>query len=465
MSHTVEVDGWDLPELERALKVKEFKAQRAALAKRFDRWGGDTMDDLFWLLFKASPQLVAAEDIDSGHVVGFVLVALLANNQVVQRLRAQTMRDVVGAALAAAKLAPQVARAGVNVESPEDAEALQALEDEAADSPGGQWLVDQRRGDLVRKATRAAEDALEGLERSVEVVADMEEEQARTAQLWGLAGGEMRRLSVQERMALAAQLDTERVRQISNLFGRLRTSMFASRVEVDGAGLEPVGVELGEDLERMIGAERVSMLNRKLFLSRLGDSALAQYAVRGEEETDRGGIVLCVDGSWSMAQPFQGYTREMWATALKLYLLRVALSEDRSLHIVDFGGTGQLRHHRFVDAEERTPLRALEAGSTWWGAGTDFVGPLRKAVEIMADENDRDSDVVFVSDGECQVSARTLQTYKRATRNRGVRTWGVQMGPQPGALPQFCDRVFTITDLTSGRELGDLLDVVESPRR
>jgi uncharacterized protein with von Willebrand factor type A (vWA) domain len=273
----------------------------------------------------------------------------------------------------------------------------------------------------------------------------------------------MRTLSIEQRLALSKALDTERARRITDLFGRLRSSMFAERTEIDGPGVEPVDVEVGGDLSRLVGAELMSMLQGDLFFARLGDGALRQYEMHGVDEADRGGIILCVDGSWSMGQPHQGYTRELWASALKLHLLHMALRENRSMHVIDFGSVGQLKHHRFVDPAERTPLHVLEAASTWFGYGTDFVGPLRKVVEVLSDEDDRESDVVFVSDGECALSPRRRQAYQRGVDRRGTRTWGVQLGPTPGALPQFCDQVFKIEDLTSGGELGELLNAVESP--
>jgi uncharacterized protein with von Willebrand factor type A (vWA) domain len=464
MSLAVLVDRWDAPELERAQAVPAFVRQRELLAERFP-WGGVALDDIFWLLYKARPELTARADVDGSYLVGHVLVSLLAHNPAVERLRHSTMRDVTGAALVAAQLAPELALAATAAASPSDqAEALELAEQEAAARPEEEWLqdlVDQRREALADATTEAAEGTLEALETTCEAVADREEGRARMAEMWGVEDGALRRLPLAEREALARQFDNPQTQAITDLFGRLRNAMFAERAEIDGFGVEPVDVEVGGDLSRMVGAELMSMLQGNLFYARLGDGALRQYATHGVDEAGRGGIVLCTDCSASMAQPHQGYTRELWASALRLHLLQVAMRENRPLHLINFSTA--VSYYRFVDPAERTPLRLLEASSEWYGYGTRFAGPLLKAVDVLAEEDDRDCDVVFVSDGECNLSGRTRLTYERAARSRGVRTWGVQLGRRPGGLADFCDRIFTITDLTSGGELGDLLNAVESP--
>jgi uncharacterized protein with von Willebrand factor type A (vWA) domain len=443
MSFGVAVDRWDLLELEDAFSVPAFVRQRQVMSETLAPWGADALDHMFLLLFKARPAVVPFAEVAGSHRVGHVLISLLALNPTVQRVRQSTMRDVVAAAEAAAKMAPQLTATAQRVEKQTGlSDVAQA---DALDLQDLERAVEEDLADLETVAEQAAEDS---------------ERLSGMSQTWGLATGELQRLPIAERLALAQQLDTPRAREITDLFGRLRDSMFADRAEIDGFGVEPVDVEVGGDLSRMVGAELLSMLQDDLFYARLGDGALRQYAMHGVDEVGRGGIVLCVDCSGSMTYPHQGYTRELWATALKLHLLHTAMRKSRPLHLINFSSS--VSYHRFVDPEERVPLRVLDTASEWYGFGTRFAAPLLKTLAVLADEDDDECDVVFVSDGECSLSGRTRQTYQRATRARGVRTWGVQLGAQPGGLTDFCDHIFKISDLTSGRELGDLLNAVES---
>lgn len=458
MNRAIDVDRWDLVDLEQALQVPAFEGHRAAMAEHLAPWGADALDDVFFLLFKARPVVTPVGDVDRSHVVGHVLVSLLAMNPTVQRLRNSTMRDVVASASAAAKLAPQLVATAREVACPAEEKALDAAEEGEQEG-----LVGACRQALEDQVREQAELSLSDLETTAEEAAETQEHVVSTASAWGLEAGELRRLPVAERLALARQLDTPKVRQMTDLFGRLRTALFAERAE-QMAGIEPVDVELGGDLSRIVGSELLSLLNSELLFAKIGDGALAQYAMQGDEYLGRGGIVLCVDGSFSMNEPCQGYTRELWASALKLLLLQMSVREQRPLHVIDFGARRDLDYHRFVDPGERSMANILEAVSIWYGGGTDFAGPLHRTIEVLAAEDDRDTDVVFVSDGDCPVPDRVRDLYRQEVTARGVRTWGVQIGKRPGGLTAFCDHIFTISDLLSGRQLGDLLNAVESPR-
>jgi uncharacterized protein with von Willebrand factor type A (vWA) domain len=459
VNRAVDVDRWDLADLEQARTVPAFAEHRALMAEQLAPWGADALDDVFFLLFKARPELTPVESVERTHVIGHVLVSLLSLNPTVRRLQASTRRDVVAAASAAAKLAPQLVASAQEISCPGEEAAL-----EAALAGEDREEAELRLEDLEDQVREQAETSLTELEEAASQAAEAEEGLATAAATWGLEPGELRRLPVDERLALAAKLDTPHIRQVTDLFGRLRTALFAERAEL-AVGIEPVDTELGGDLSRMVGSELLSLLTDDLFFARIGEGALAHYALRGEGPLGRGGIVLCVDGSWSMNEPCQGYTRELWASALKLLLLQAAVREDRPLHVIDFGANDrELTYNRFVDPDERTTAHILDTASIWCGGGTSFVGPLRKAIQVLADEGDGDADVVFLSDGDCPVSDRVQDVYRRGARSRGARTWGVQIGPRPGGLTRFCDEIFTISDLLSGRQLGDLLNAVESPR-
>lgn len=438
MNRAVVADRWDLLDLEQAFRVPAFVEQRRVMGEALAPWGAGALDDVFLLLFKAHPAVAAVTEVDPGHVIGHVLVSLLATNPTVQRLRQSTMRDAVAAATAAAKMAPQLTATAARAETAAESEAEGVAE----------------------RVEQAAGEDLGDLESAAEVAADSAEHQSGVAETWGLGSGELQHLPVEERLDLARRLDTSRVRAITDLFGRLRDSLFAQRAEVDGFGVEPVDVEVGGDLSRMVGAELLSMLQENLFYARLGDGALRQYAMHGTDQAERGGIILCVDCSGSMHEPEQGYTRELWASALKLVLLQTAMREDRPLHVINFSQT--TTYHRLVDSDERTPQAMLEAATEWYGWGTSFAAPLLRSVRVLEEEDDTRCDVVFISDGVCSLSGRTRTAYRRVVEQRGVRTWGVQLGRKPGALTDFCDHVFTVSDLTSGRELGDVLNAVES---
>lgn len=466
MTGAVVVDRWDRSDLATALdKVNGLSQARDRLGERIP-WGATAVEDLFFLLFRVRPQLRPLREIDPGYTAGHVLLSLLATHPAVVRLRRCTARDLIGAAQAAARLAPQL-EAVYHEACPDEArEPLEAALEASGLQPEERWLdelVERRRDELAELVAESGDIPLERLGDVAAKVAQDEEDLASAAGMWGLEPGELRRLPADQRLELARRLDTPEARRVTDLFGRLRSAMFAAAAEVPDRGVEPYDIELGSDLSRLVGSELLSMLVPAVFAARLGNGELAQYAVRGVDDAGRGGIVLCVDGSQSMAHVHDGgFTREQWATALKLFLLHQALREDRPMHVIDFGAANQTRHLRFVDPAERSPTRILEEGTTWFGGGTDFNTPLREAVQVLADNRVERADVVFVTDGDCPLSQRARDRYRRGAGVHGARTWGVQIGPHRGSLGSFADHVFTIRDLTSGRDLTALLDQVRA---
>jgi uncharacterized protein with von Willebrand factor type A (vWA) domain len=463
MKAAVVVDRWDREDLAQVTReVKVFARERRKLAAKVP-WGGVALDDVFFLLFLARPQLVDLGDMDARHTVHHVLVATLAELDQVRRLRRATQRDPVAAATAAVTLAPQFAQATDDLgASPMLESALASASELQETGDGGdEWLEDRVRelqDELEASLEEGRSLAAVRLGEAAREVAEVQERQAAAAAVWGLSPGELRRMPAAERLELARQLDSPRMRMIVELFGRLRSSMYREPAVIPDGGIEPVGLELGGDLGRVTGVELLSLAGLdELFFARVGDGALVQYAVQGETDAGHGGIILCVDGSESMDRACQGYTREAWAQAVRLFLLRVAERDRRPLHVVNFGGPGELSEARFASPADFAPARVMGASTAWFGGGTDFEGPLKRALEIAAAESDLRADVVFVTDGECRARQRALDAYRAGVGRLGVRTWGLQLGGSWGGLASFCDRVFTVADLTSGRELGELL--------
>lgn len=414
------VDRWDEQDLASVSGVRSFRRARDE--------HGDLVDDVFFVLLKAAPEvpLAVADELEARRGV----VELLTGLESVQSLRLSTVADPYAAAVGAARLAESVAR---------------MLEELAVDPGASVDGVVAGHAEGVGEAAETAAERLEG--------------QAEAAAAWGVEPGELRRLSVPEREALVAYLDSERVRQVADLFGRLRADMFSSP-PVEGAATV-VDVELGDDLAWVLGGEWLGLVDSGLepgFLARLANGELTQFEVAGDE-AGRGPIILCVDGSGTMHAGHDGFTREMWAQALKLLLLRLAQDQERAVHVIDFGGRDEYQLTSFEKPEDFAPVRVLRTAGVFFGCGTHFETPLRQAVKVAARLAPR-ADVVFVSDGLAEVAPRFLEMYREAAGRLGMRTFGVLVAAR-GEFP-FVDRQWSIRELTGGVEVGELLTAVSA---
>ena len=177
----------------------------------------------------------------------------------------------------------------------------------------------------------------------------------------------------------------------------------ASRNEVHGT-------HPSDDLMRLLPSELVNLEDETLetlFYARLLEKNLLSYELSGNdlitgEKIDSlkkrtGPIVACLDSSGSM----QGKPL-IKAKALLLTIAGLLKKEQRSLHVLLFGGEGELREFSML-AENETAglLKFLQQG---FGGGTDFTTPLNRALSIIeAEKTYQKADILMISDGCCHL--------------------------------------------------------------
>jgi uncharacterized protein with von Willebrand factor type A (vWA) domain len=503
----VETDLWDRREHQRTTKgMRRYGRARNALFKKA-RTGPDALVDAFMVLTKASPRLVAAREMQPSHYVNRMVIEELLGLSATRRLRAHTVGDPTQATLGCVELAPVLEAIFERLEmlrdliaeveaqlaefrrlehdvaalqeafdsivgadpSPEDIEAALAAADELREvnrraSEQGHRL-DEKFEELQERLADESWDVRSALNEAVSGMADVGDDTAATARAWGLSAGELRQLSAAERLAVARQLNTERMRQIADIFGRIRNMSFMdASVALDSSHEEIVDLELGGDLGRLAPSELLLLgdpVTEMEFFARWSERELMQYAVQGHDNLGRGGIVICIDGSGSMSG-----APEIWSKAVMLNLLHLARSQRREMHVIHFGGPGTFKHDAFEGPADFSATRIIEAAGAFYGGGTDFQTPMEEALKTLLAEHARTgatrADVVFVTDDECWVSEEFMANYLSEMQRIGARTYGLTMcGHRPyeeGALMTMCEgRVVTIEDLRSGKDVRSML--------
>jgi Mg-chelatase subunit ChlD len=179
------------------------------------------------------------------------------------------------------------------------------------------------------------------------------------------------------------------------------------------------GTHRSDDVMRMLPSELLNLEDEELevlFYARLLEKNLLTYELQGVtfingEETETstkrtGPVVACLDTSGSMrGAPL------LKAKALLLAIANILKQEDRSLHVLLFGSSGEIREFS-MDGQNNSVglLKFLQQG---FGGGTDFETPLKYAFEIIALQKDYvKADVLMISDGDCNLSAGFIKTVK-----------------------------------------------------
>lgn len=503
----IEADLWDRREHQRATKGSRKYSRARNLLFKAARTGPDALVDAFMVLTKANPLLLGSRDMQPSHYVNRLVIEELLGLAATRRLRAHTVGDPTQAVIGCITLAPILESIFERLEmlrdmveqieaeisefrrlesdlgdlyeefdatvgadpSPEDIEAALATADQLREASrlmdDQADRLDARIQELLDRLADESWDVRSALHDAVSGMADATDDMAATSRAWGLSPGELRQLSAAERLALARQLDSARMREIAEIFGRIRNMSFMdSSVALDSSHEEIVDLELGADLGRLLPSELLLLGDPATeidFFARLSERELLQYAVQGHDELGRGGIVICIDGSGSMSGP-----PELWSKAVMLNLLHAARAGNREMHVIHFGSPGQFKHMAFEGPGDFSATRIIEAAGAFYGGGTDFQTPLEVALGALLDEHARTgairADVVFVTDDECAVDPQFMERYLTEMHRIGARTYGLAMRGYPphptGALMQMCEgRVATIQDLRSGKDVRSIL--------
>ena len=301
-------------------------------------------------------------------------------------------------------------------------------------------VEDEARARAQASAIRAAQQLEEAMEE---------------AEQWGSAIGSGGRLPADRRLELGRRLaGNDKLKKLIRMVGRMKSHALALRKRTfERANEELYAVEQGGALEHLLPQELVTLhhpLRRRDFQRRLLENELLQYSLRGMEEKRKGPVVVCLDGSSSMSGD-----KELWSKAVTLTLLELTRrqrrpfrsicfsSRDTALHVLDM----TTRHGADVE-----PDKLMDLAEHFPGGGTDFETPLDAALECLKKSRYKKGDIVFITDGECQVSAEWSERFLKEKDRLSFSLFSILIDvghSSLGTLKEFSDRITTITQLTS----------------
>lgn len=192
------------------------------------------------------------------------------------------------------------------------------------------------------------------------------------------------------------------------------------------------GTHRSDDVMRVLPSELLNLEDETLealFYARLLEKNLLSYELRGvtftvgeTTETTKqrtGPVVACLDTSGSMdGAPF------LKAKALLLAIANILKQENRSLHVLLFGATGEIREFSLSGPHDAADLlKFLQQG---FGGGTDFETPLKHAFEIIASQQSyKKADVLMISDGDCNLSPQFTAIVEAQKKNLNCMVYSV----------------------------------------
>ncbi|MGC4122596.1 MAG: VWA domain-containing protein [Myxococcales bacterium] len=496
----VETDAYDREAFARALRQVDGAEELVEHGERLLPHFRPLLEDLFAALFKLVVRVRAEADAPASTGLNRRLLTAMTSSPDFGALKEETSLDAARAAHAAARLARRALAlvkggdllleeellqaqelAGEEERAARLREAAQDLKDQASPETAKE-LEDQadqaerRVRSLARKVAQSnAElpqrfdaDLSQAASRLAEDLPRLDESVDSFSRSVGASGPR----SAGERLKLAEKLEqSEKLRALAALAGAFRADARAvRRKNRERAATEVYRVGSGAEIGRLLPSELVALrhpLRRRDFLRRLIEEQLSQYDLRGDDRHGRGPVVVCVDGSGSMAGP-----RELWAKAVSLALLDVARRQGRRAKAIVFSGpeaplaefdltrSGKLGSRRTVALDS-----VVRLAECFPGGGTDFEKPLRAALEAVKTHELAGADVVFITDGEASLSDAFAEEVRQEKKKRDLAIFAVLVDDPASSrnvvrgedalsraakeLGKVADELTTVTELTS----------------
>ena len=248
----------------------------------------------------------------------------------------------------------------------------------------------------------------------------------------------------------------EKVRQstvlkdISKYLGRFREIFAQAKKNSYAYGRgETYSLELGNNLSLALTSELAMLATPEtipLFLRKYQQKQIKQYRRREPVYKGMGDIICCLDESGST----EGETAA-WGKAVAMTLLEITAENRRSFALIHFAGSSSCQVDIFRPGKY-TLEDKLSAAETFLGGGTNFERPVREAIRLMDTEGFEKADMVFITDGECELPDACQQELQAAQVAYHFTVTGILLDEgnvgMDFSLKPFCQKIYRTSELT-----------------
>lgn len=303
---------------------------------------------------------------------------------------------------------------------------------------------------LIDSGALQSKQAVEGIVHQAMSAASEKAEEARSIiGAWSNEPGNLQRTPTN--LALLERVRAnESLRDISRYLGRFR-EIFAQGKRngyAYGRG-EKYSLELGNDLSRALTSELAMLAAPEtlpLFLRKYQRRQIKQYRRREPIYKGAGDMICCLDESGSTAGECAA-----WGKAVAMTLLEIAESEGRKFALIHFSGPGSIKTDLFLPKQTQMEDKLL-AAETFLDGGTDFRTPLDEALRLMREEDFDNADIVFITDGECNLPPEYISELREEQSARRFTITGILLDQgnvgMDFSLKPFCQNIYRTSELT-----------------
>lgn len=367
-----------------------------------------------------------------------------------KNLRAGTQHDEMTSALAALQFAPNLIEQVKKVRKQMEEKRQEAQAQNKAGPQNMNEALSERDMAAMRQAMRR------GLEKAQEATDDYKD----ALSAWGVNKGDLQRVPAEKRLELANRMiRSNKLKKISDLVGRFKNIVHSAAAQAPVHAMdEIVDIKTGNDLGRILPGELVKMVESPTqFMMDFLEKKLLTYEMKGVEDLGRGPIIACLDISGSMNDD----SKEEWAKAVVLALMTLAEKQKRSFGFIAFNEEVAMKRYfpkeMTIGLEDK--IQIAEIVST---GGTNFFWPFHDAFEFRRKEPSlKPADVVFITDGEADLSPEALSEILVNKEQTGVRIYSIGIAGSHSmnmsCLRKISDQVNVVNQLGDLQVVKDLM--------
>lgn len=289
------------------------------------------------------------------------------------------------------------------------------------------------------------------------------QEMASLVSAWGHGPGQSGKMDPAAVASLTQRVkNSPRLSGITRLLGRYKQVLEKQMKDsyCYGRG-EKYDIEQGNKLDRLVTSEYALLASPEtipLFMHKYQRRSLKQYRRREPDTKGKGDIIVCLDESGSTKGG-----KEYWGKALSLTLLEATAKRKCSFALIHFSDNGCFITHRFHPSSY-SPEDIMAVAETFLDGGTDFETPLNEAMQLIAGEKPsfNKADIVFITDGECNINRSFLESYRNIKQALKFRTIGILLDKGSGScstrsLESFCDSIYRTSEMDEDSIAGAVI--------
>lgn len=268
-----------------------------------------------------------------------------------------------------------------------------------------------------------------------------------TVKFWGLDDGKLNSASYEEKIAVASELrKLKKIDKLSEMVGRFRASASnLQKKKTKEQGQEIYGVELGDEIHKVLPSEKLFLANektKKSFYKKYYQKELLSYKYKNSRISSKGPIICCIDTSTSMEGD-----HEIWSKSVAMALMDIAHKQKRDFVAILFSyRVGEVIEFNKNKVE---PKKIYSLATSFYGSGTNFVEPLTEALRLINKARYKYADIVFITDGEAPVDDEFIEEFNRQKEKKQFRMITVNVSDKiEEALDSINDTQMLLSDLT-----------------